>query len=121
MTSGLAWHSFSSMRSLQRAERKLRAGQSLLIMPEAHRTEDGKLRPFKRLPFHIARQAGVEIVPVGISGLYALHSKGSRVIRSSRLLVNVGAPIPASFVRQRSAAELRDLAQRRIAELIERP
>jgi len=113
--------SMASMRSLQKARRRLQAGHSLVIMPEAHRTVDGRLRPFKRLPFHIAREAGVEVVPVGISGLYGLHRKGSWVIRSSRLLLRVGEPIPAGIVKASTAAELRDLARQRILELVERP
>ncbi len=112
---------FASMRSLQRARRRLQAGHSLVIMPEAHRTVDGALRAFKRLPFHIAREAGVEVVPVGISGLYGLHRKGSWVIRSSRLLLSVGAPIPADTVKTSTAAALRDLTRERILELVERP
>ena len=112
---------FASMRSLQRARRRLQAGHSLVIMPEAHRTVDGQLRQFKRLPFHIAREAGVEVVPVGISGLYGLHRKGSWVIRSSRLLLRVGTPISAGTVRTSTAAELRDLTRQRILELVERP
>jgi 1-acyl-sn-glycerol-3-phosphate acyltransferase len=109
------------MKSLQRARDRLRGGRSLLILPEGHRTLDGRLREFKRLPFHLAREAEVDLVPIGISGLFTLKPKHSWLIRPTPLTVSFGRPIPAAEIRSLSARELRDLTRRRIESLIERP
>lgn len=112
---------FEAMKSLQRARDRLRGGRSLLILPEGHRTLDGRLREFKRLPFHLAREAGVDLLPIGISGLFTLKPKHSWLIRPTPLTVSFGRPIPAAEIRSLSARELRDLTRRRIESLIERP
>ena len=113
-------NAFSSMDSLRRARRRLSAGQSLVILPEAHRTMDGELLPFKRLPFHMARGADVEIVPVGMSGLYSLKNKHSWKIRGVPLKIAIGDVITRGEIETRSVEELRALTRQRIAELIER-
>ncbi|MFQ5753255.1 MAG: lysophospholipid acyltransferase family protein, partial [bacterium] len=59
-----------SITSIRMAEKSLREGKSIAIMPEGHRTLDGKLGRFKKLPFFLAQQAEVDIVPIGLSGLY---------------------------------------------------
>jgi 1-acyl-sn-glycerol-3-phosphate acyltransferase len=110
---------FSSVRSLRRARRKLAKRQSLVIMPEAHRTLDGRLRSFKRLPFLLAKQAGVDLVPVGLSGLFQLKSKSSWRIRPVPLKVRFGEIIPADTVNRLSVDELRDLTHQRIKRLVE--
>ena len=93
----------------------------LLIMPEGSRTMDGKLRPFKRLPFLLAKQAGVDLVPVGMSGLFSLKNKRSWRIRPGPLKLKFGEVIPAATVARLSIEELRDLTQERIQELVEWP
>jgi len=112
---------FASMRSLRKARRKLACRQSLVIMPEAHRTLDGKVRPFKRLPFLLAKQAGVDLVPVGLSGLYQLKSKRSWKIRPVPLKVRFGEIIPAETVARLPIDALRDLTRERVVALVERP
>ncbi len=112
---------FEAMKSLHRAQALLQEGRSLLILPEGHRTLDGQLREFKRLPFHLVKQAGVDLMPIGISGLFTLKPKNSWLIRPTPLTISFGQPITAAEIRGFSARQLRDLTRRRIADLIERP
>jgi 1-acyl-sn-glycerol-3-phosphate acyltransferase len=112
---------FSSVASLRKALRLLGRRRSLVIMPEGGRTMDGKLRPFKRLPFLLAKQAGVDLVPVGMSGLFSLKSKRSWHIRPGPLKLAFGRVIPAATVARLSIDELRDLTRDRILGLIEWP
>jgi 1-acyl-sn-glycerol-3-phosphate acyltransferase len=107
-------NAFSSMKSLQKAHKELAARHSLVILPEAHRTTDGKLRQFKRLPFHLAKTAGVELVPVGLSGLFSLKNRGSWKISSSRLKVAIGEAISAEEIGGRTVDELRHITKQRI-------
>jgi 1-acyl-sn-glycerol-3-phosphate acyltransferase len=111
---------FSSMRTLQKARKRL-GTHTLVILPEAHRTTDGRLRPFKRLPFHLAKSAGVDLVPVGLSGLFSLQNKGSWRIRPTRLKVAIGDAISAEEIGCRTVDELRHMTKQRIEGLIERP
>jgi 1-acyl-sn-glycerol-3-phosphate acyltransferase len=90
-------------------------------MPESSRTMDGELRPFKRLPFLLAKQAGVDLVPVGMSGLFSLKSKRSWHIRPGPLKLKFGEVIPAATVESLSIDELRDLTRERILALVEWP
>ncbi|MGA2479829.1 MAG: lysophospholipid acyltransferase family protein [Spirochaetia bacterium] len=113
-------NAFSAMDSLRKARKRLAARQSLVILPEAHRTMDGELLPFKRLPFHMARDAGVDIVPVGLSGLYSLKNKHSWKIRSVRLKIAIGEAITREEIAGCSLDELRAMTRQRIAGLIER-
>jgi 1-acyl-sn-glycerol-3-phosphate acyltransferase len=112
---------FSSVASLRKAMRRLAQHRSLLIMPEATRTLDGKLGAFKRLPFLLAKQAGVDLVPVGMSGLFSLKKKGTWQIHPGPLKIRFGRVIPAGTVARLSLEELRDLTRERILALIEWP
>jgi 1-acyl-sn-glycerol-3-phosphate acyltransferase len=113
-------NAFSAMNSMRKTHRRLAAGQSMVILPEAHRTMDGELLPFKRLPFRMAREAGVDIVPVGLSGLYSLKNKHSWKIHSVPLKIAIGEAITRGEIAGRSVEELRALTRQRIAELIDR-
>jgi len=53
-----------ALKSLQEAGRKIRAGNSVLIFPEGHRTYSPCVQPFKRGAFMLAVEAQVPLVPV---------------------------------------------------------
>ena len=110
-----------SIRSMRKAEHYLRSGKSIVILPEGHRTLDGALRPFKKLPFFLAKQAEVAIVPIGLSGLFEMKRKGSWHIKPTTVMIKFGEVIPKDVVRHMSPLELRDLTRERIEGLIERP
>ncbi len=111
----------ASIRSIHLAEMYLRQGVSIVILPEGHRTLDGKMRPFKKLPFHLAKQADVGIMPMGLSGLFRLKQKGSWVLHPAPIKIKFGDPIPVDDVRNLSTTELRESTYRKIEALIERP
>lgn len=111
----------ASIRSMRRALDYLRSGRSLIVLPEGHRTLDGRLRPFKKLPFHLAKQAGVDLVPVGLSGLYTLKRKGHWHIQPHPLTIRFGKPIPAETIRTLSVEALRNRVRQEIERLVEFP
>jgi len=111
----------ASIRSMNLLKERLKSGMSMVVLPEGHRTLDGKMKPFKKLPFHIAKEADVEIVPIGMSGLFYLKAKKSWIIRPTRIKVKFGKSIPRSIIQELSALELRDHVKVKIAELIEWP
>ncbi len=109
----------ASIKSIKATEKELRKGQSILILPEGHRTLDGNLRPFKRLPFHLAKEAGVPIIPIGTSGLFQLKQKGSWLIHPHPVKIKFGEPIHPDKIQELSLEDLSDYVRARIQELIE--
>ncbi len=55
-------------RAVREAVRLLRAGQVLMMFPEAGRSRDGRLQPFKVGAFRLAASQGAGVLPVTIAG-----------------------------------------------------
>ena len=102
---------------LRRADKALRAGMSLVVLPEGHRTRTGDLGPFGRGAFMIAERAATDIVPVVLAGAYAVMRRSRWTIRPGTVRVIVGDPIPAS--PGKDASRLRDLARDRMTRMLE--
>ncbi len=90
-------------------------GISVLVFPEAHRTVDGRLRPFKRGVFQIARDAGIPVVPLAVRGMYSVLPKGAFIVRPSTLEIYVGPPIDTAGLDDEDVQALSD----RVHEIIE--
>jgi len=69
----------------------------MLIFPEGGRSrpEQG-LREFKEGAVYIAIKAGVPLVPVALVGLRDLLPMGSGHMRSGKVTLRIGDPIPTS-------------------------
>jgi 1-acyl-sn-glycerol-3-phosphate acyltransferase len=109
----------ASIRSMKKTEKVLKEGKSIVILPEGHRTLDGKLRPFKKLPFFLAKQAGVPVIPVGLSGLFQLKNKGSWLIRPGPISIRFGSPVSPAEIESLSLEELRDKIRIAISALLD--
>jgi len=109
----------ASIQSAKIAEEHLRKGTSILIAPEGHRTLDGNLRPFKKLPFHLAKGAEVPIIPIGLSGVFELKRKGSWIVSPRTITIKFGPPIDPETISNLSVEDLRDLTRSKIQDLIE--
>jgi 1-acyl-sn-glycerol-3-phosphate acyltransferase len=84
----------SARNALDQAARTVRAGIPLGIFPEGTRTETGRVQSLKRGFVHILRASGGALVPVHISGTFALKPKGSFVMNPrDRIEVTVGSPV----------------------------
>lgn len=80
---------------LRPAVDKLRSGISIAIAPEGTRSPTPQLGPFKKGAFHLARQAGVPIVPIVIHGAGDLMWRNSLVAHAGTVDVEVLDPVPA--------------------------
>jgi putative phosphoserine phosphatase/1-acylglycerol-3-phosphate O-acyltransferase len=82
--------------ALKPAVDALRSGRSVVIAPEGTRSRDGTLGPFKLGAFHMARQAGVPVVPIVIHNAQdALPYKGV-LVHPAEVKVTVLPPQPTS-------------------------
>lgn len=94
----------SAIASLDKAGQQIRDGISIIVFAEGTRSEDLKVKPFKKGPFALAMKAGVPLVPVAIEGSGRLMPKNRWVITPGPIRVLVGAPIdPKPFGDDREA------------------
>jgi 1-acyl-sn-glycerol-3-phosphate acyltransferase len=83
----------AAVHSLRAAADVLRSGISMTIFVEGTRSFDGRLLRFKKGPFYLAMDSGVEVVPVTIAGTHELMPKGRFSIRSGTVRVTFHPPI----------------------------
>jgi len=82
-------------QSIETAGRLMRdRGYSYLVFPEGTRSRDGRIQAFRRGGFFLAIEAGAPIVPISITGTFALMPKGSMFARSGRVRVRFHPPLP---------------------------
>ena len=90
----------SAIRSLEQAGRQVRSGTSVMVFAEGTRSPDGRVRPFKKGPFHVALQAQVPIVPLAIEGALYVSPKRRWYVCPNEIRVLVGAPMPVAGVTE---------------------
>jgi 1-acyl-sn-glycerol-3-phosphate acyltransferase len=79
------------------ARERKRIGMSVLTFPEGHRTADGKIQPFRRGVFVMARNAEMPVVPIAVRGMYEVNRKGSPAFHPGRTVdVFVGPQFDAT-------------------------
>ena len=83
-------------KALAPAVEKLREGISIAIAPEGTRSLTPTLGPFKTGAFHLARQAGVPVVPIIIRNAGELMWRDSFTVKSGTIQVVVQPPIDVS-------------------------
>jgi 1-acyl-sn-glycerol-3-phosphate acyltransferase len=111
----------SARRSMGEAARRIRSGQSVVIFPEGTRTRDGRLLPFKKGGFHLAMDAGVDIVPVAIRGSREVMPRGAALIKAGTVQVDVGEPIPTAGLKSGDRDALIAKVRGRVAAMLGEP
>ena len=86
---------------------------SILLFPEGGRAPEG-LREFKEGAAYIAIKSGAPVVPIAISGMRELLPMGSGHLRSGRVVVRIGMPIPTNNLK---LSDREDLTQRLYSEI----
>ncbi len=93
-----------AIRSLEQAAAQIQSGTSIVVFPEGTRSDDCRVKQFKRGPFALAMKAKVPVVPVTIEGSGLLMPKNSWNITPGIIRVRVGKPIaPADFEGNRES------------------
>ena len=85
--------STSAHRTIGNAVDLLLKGDCILIFPEGTRSKTGELGPFKRGSLMAAFQSGATVVPLAISGSYAMMPKNTFVINRVPVSIKFGQPM----------------------------
>lgn len=108
----------SAINSLKKLEDAIQDGISAMIAPEGTRTLTGVLGHFKKGAFHVAKNTGITIVPVGLKGAYSAKNKNDWRLKPGVLITNFGKPITYEQYKKMSVDDLRDMVKLKISELI---
>jgi len=109
----------SALKALSAAAEEVKRGASLVIFPEGTRGNDEVIQSFKKGGFHLAKQAGVRVVPVGLRGTRTIMGRGDKTMRPGEVHVHVGAPLdPARFADTHALSEE---VRQRVAKLAAMP
>jgi len=101
---------------IDRVERHLRQGGNLLIFPEGTRSRDGRLLPFKKGAFFLAKHLSAPIIVLRLAGTNQVFAPGrltfeitgSRTIEV-RQLARIGTPDAAEQTTQELTAQVWNL------------
>ena len=107
----------SAIGSLTEVENALKNGVSAMIAPEGTRTLTGELGAFKKGAFHVAKNTGITIIPVGLVGAFEAKNKNDWRVRPGVLSTIFGDPITKKEYEDLSIEDLRDLVRSKILEL----
>ena len=97
-------------KTMEKAERTLSGGMSLVVFPEGSRSRDGRMHAFRRGAFKLATEFSLPVVPVTIDGAYGVMPRGSVLPRPGSITLTIHAPIHASSETGRH--ELSELMER---------
>lgn len=100
----------------ERLERKL----SVLLFPEGTRSSDGSVGPFREGAFRLAIEAGVDVVPLAVSGTAESLPKRSITFRKTSASVTVLPPVPTKGLTTADSARLAETVRGEIAAVIVR-
>ena len=108
----------SAITSLEKLEDVINNGTSAMIAPEGTRSLDGKLGNFKKGPFHVAKNTGVTIIPVGLKGAYQAKNKKDWRIKPGFLTTVFGKEITQTEYENMSIEVLSSIVKSEIEEMI---
>ncbi len=90
---------------------KLKEGSGVCLFPEATRTSDGRITPFKRGFGLLCRRGGAAVVPVVIDGAFECWPRHKKLFSpGGRIVICYGKCIPAEQVRK--------MGDRKLAEFL---
>ena len=102
---------------LSAAALKIKSGKNVIMFPEGTRSKDGTLATFKSGAFHLALNAGVNIIPIHIEGTHEIWPATSNKITPGKLNVRIGKPIETSKYTKKTVKELMAEARLSIQKL----
>lgn len=83
----------SAQESIVQARRVMAGGLHITMFVEGTRSRDGRMLPFKKGPFYLAKETGSPCIPVSIFGTESMMAKGSLKIRPGTAHITFHAPV----------------------------
>lgn len=83
----------ATKQTMERAERQLSGGMSLVVFPEGARTWDGKMRRFKRGAYMLAVEFGLPVVPITIDGSFDIMPRFKKIPHWGHIELTIHRPI----------------------------
>lgn len=111
----------SAVETIEAAAQRLRPGSPLLVFPEGTRATRPVISRFKKGGFHLARRAGVPIVPIGIRGSLDVWPRDAAAPRPGTVELHVGEPIDEREVAEGTIDELIERVRARVGTLAALP
>ncbi|MEG2614731.1 MAG: lysophospholipid acyltransferase family protein [Alistipes sp.] len=96
----------------------LSRGASVAIFPEGTRSKDGAIHRFKTGAFTLAREAGVDILPVVMDGTRTMVQKNRLFNWHNTVTVRVLAPISAEQIAHTEPKVLMDQVREQMSEAL---
>ncbi|MFR9533433.1 MAG: lysophospholipid acyltransferase family protein [Rikenellaceae bacterium] len=93
-------------------------GVSVAIFPEGTRSKDGEIHRFKAGAFNLAKEAGVEILPIVLDGTPGSFSKLGLFQWRNKTTLKVLPPISKEIVESLEAKELAEMARTQMVEAL---
>ncbi len=91
-------------------------GASVAIFPEGTRSRTGEINRFKAGAFILAREAGVEILPVVMNGTTTLVKKNRLFNWRNKIAIKVLPPVPVEQVAATEPKEMMEQVRERMVE-----
>jgi 1-acyl-sn-glycerol-3-phosphate acyltransferase len=96
----------SAQESIAVARSVIAKGLHITIFVEGTRSRDGRMLPFKKGPFYLAKETGAPCVPVSIHGTESMMAKGSMRIQPGTAYIEFHAPLdPSDFATREDLLE----------------
>jgi 1-acyl-sn-glycerol-3-phosphate acyltransferase len=96
----------SAQESVAEARRVMAKGLHVTTFVEGTRSRDGRMLPFKKGPFYLAKETGAPCIPVSIYGTESMMAKGSLKIRPGTAHIRFHAPVfPDQFETREALLE----------------
>jgi 1-acyl-sn-glycerol-3-phosphate acyltransferase len=111
----------SAMQTLTKAAEEVRGGKTVLVFPEGTRGDSDTIGDFKKGGFHLAKTAGVPILPVGVRGSRGVFARGSVLVHPGVIEVHIGQAIPEADVATFEPSEMVMRVRGQIIELSAMP
>lgn len=80
-------------RTMEKAEKQLAGGMSVVVFPEGARTLDGRMHSFKRGAYLLATEFNLPVVPVSIDGAYKVLRRTAKLPRPGHINLTIHKPI----------------------------
>ena len=85
----------ATKRTMEKAERQLQGGMSLVVFPEGSRSFTGKMRPFRKGAYQLAMEFNLPVVPVTIDGAFDVMPRTAKLPRWGTINLTIHPPVSA--------------------------